>query len=155
MPQGSCKRALPWALLLGATASGLATWTLRQRRERARAPRIDPERLREAMPEREAKAVAYTQIRYATFFLDEALGLGLLLAMQRHERPIRLREWAERHAKSPGLRDALFTSSLLALSSAITLPFSFVSGHLVERAFGLSRQSALSWMGMPPRAWRS
>ncbi len=146
MPQGSCKRALPWAILLGATASGLATWTLRQRRERARAPRIDPERLREAMPEREAKAVAYTRIRYATFFLDEALGLGLLLAMQRHERPIRLREWAERHAKSPGLRDALFTSSLLALSSAITLPFSFVSGHLVERAFGLSRQSALSWM---------
>ena len=118
MSQGSCeKRALPWGILLGAAAGGIATWMLRERRERARAPRIDPERLREAMPEREAKAVAYTRIRYATFFLEEALGLGLLLAMQRQGRPLRLREWAERHTASPGLRDALFTSSLLTLQA--------------------------------------
>ena len=57
-----------------------------------------------------------------------------------------LRRWAERHAPNPFLRDALFGGSLLTLSTAALLPYSFVSGHLVERAFGLSRQSAVAWL---------
>ena len=59
------------------------------------------------MPEREAKAVAYTRIRYATFFLERRSAWPCSGDAAPGTPP--LREWAER--QEPGLRDALFTSS--------------------------------------------
>lgn len=145
MPQtpGRPARAGLAALALGAAAMALG-YSLRRRQRRT--PRVAPQRLHAALPPRDPKAVAYTRTRYLTALAGEGLALGFLVAASRQDRPVRLRRWAERHAPNPFLRDALFGGSLLTLSTAALLPYSFVSGHLVERAFGLSRQSAVAWL---------
>ena len=141
----------PWPGVLAAGLdAGAAVVALecfaRARAGRRERPPVPAERIAEAVPAREPRALAYTHTQYTTLALGQALSLAFLVAANRHGRTVRLRRWAGQIARRPFLRDALFAGALTSLYSAVTLPFSFAAGYLVERAFGLSTQGPGGWL---------
>lgn len=131
-------------LAAGAACLAVGCW-LRARDAGRPKVRVPEERIREAVPAREPRALAYTRTRYLTLLAGEALSFFFLAAVMSAGRPIRLRAWAGRVAGQPLLRDALFGGALLTLYTAVALPLSFLSGFVIEHAYGLSTQSAGSW----------
>lgn len=93
---------------------------------------------------RRRDAAAYGALRRALSVTGIARSLAGSAALaygpvgKRLERSVR--------ALPPWLRASAFVAQVSALEAFIELPVDFVEGHAVERRFGLSEQSAASWL---------
>jgi STE24 endopeptidase len=95
-----------------------------------------------------ARAKAYATGRQRLFLAGVALKLCLLaiFALTPAGPSIR-RYWAGHLSGRPWLADACFVATLLLIFAVVTGAFDFYRNHLRERAFGLSHQAHLSWLG--------
>jgi STE24 endopeptidase len=74
------------------------------------------------------------------------LSLGLMLALCFHPVGTRVLRWLERQGRGRfWLALICVALGVTLLTSLVELPFSFYLGHLHEKAYGLSRQSAAGW----------
>jgi len=91
-----------------------------------------------------AEARRYGQSQLACDLADKALDLVYLGSMALvAARP--LDAWLVGLVASPIGRLALLFLITIGLHEVVSLPLSFFSGHVIERRFGLSRQSAFRW----------
>lgn len=90
--------------------------------------------------------VRYSHTRYGLYFAGTVAGWLVLWLLLESRWSARLRDLAERRARS-GLLRAYLYYPLLALSLAIlTLPLAFYSSYLLPHQYGLSRQTVPGWL---------
>ncbi|MBI2944586.1 MAG: M48 family metalloprotease [Candidatus Wallbacteria bacterium] len=89
-------------------------------------------------------ASAYCRTRYGWFALACGAQLALWLALAS---PLVSRAFEAAVARfSPVARAAAIALACTALARSLSLTFGFASGHLLDRAYGLTRQSTWAWL---------
>jgi len=97
-------------------------------------------------PEQRAKAVAYAHARYAIYFGGVALSLGIYFLLWRAGIARAFRNWARALSARPFVQALVFAPLFFAAAAVIELPLDYYSGFVIEHRFGLSTQSAGSWL---------
>ena len=92
-----------------------------------------------------ARARRYRRVRMATGAASLAISVARDAWLAFGGRSAGLKRATDRRAPHPALRDAGFVTSLSAAEWVSGLPVGFALGHLVERAFGLTRQTPGGW----------
>jgi len=91
------------------------------------------------------KAKTYNRVRLSLGLLSSALTFFLLVALITQGWSTTLADWAR--SVLPGTYGALlvYGSAVALLQAAMTLPFGFILGYVVEHRYGLSNQSLGLW----------
>lgn len=92
-----------------------------------------------------ARAKRYSRIRLAILALSTLLSAGRLLWFAADRRASRLKGEVARRAPDRRLVGPIFFATTAALSWLASLPVAYAGGLLVERRFGLTRQSDKAW----------
>ncbi|CAA9550058.1 MAG: hypothetical protein AVDCRST_MAG70-844 [uncultured Thermomicrobiales bacterium] len=93
------------------------------------------------------RARRYRRVRMATGAASLAISVARDAWLAFGGRSAALKRGTDARSPHPALRDAVFVTSLSAGEWAAGLPVGFALGHLVERSFGLTRQSPRGWLG--------
>ena len=96
-------------------------------------------------PQKRAEAVAYSHINYALYFAGVALALLVYFLMWRGKIAAAYRNWARRLSRRHFLQCLIFAPLFFVTVKLLEFPFDYYAGYVVERRFGLSSQSFLSW----------
>jgi STE24 endopeptidase len=94
-----------------------------------------------------ARAKRYSRTRLAVLALSTLWTVARLGWFANDRRAARLKEGIARRAPDARLNAAAFFAVVSALSWLLSLPIVYVGGYLVERRFGLTRQSPRGWLG--------
>jgi STE24 endopeptidase len=101
----------------------------------------------------EDKASRYHRLKRQTGIASVAASVALLLVLAASSGSLIVRDWSERLAAplvpvgAVRLLSVVFYIAWLAiLNEAVGLPFGFYSGFVLERRYGLSKQSLRSWL---------
>lgn len=100
----------------------------------------------------EAKAKRYHHTRLAVLGCSIAWSVARLAWFAADKRALRFKQSIDRHVPDSRLTPSLFLGATTALGWLTGLPLAFVGGHLVERRFALTRQSARSWLADQTKA---
>jgi Zn-dependent protease with chaperone function len=95
--------------------------------------------------EQYARAVAYSQGQYWSYFLTTAYALLVLCAMIRWQLAPQLRDWSERRSHRSWVQFLIYAPSLLFVFAVLLLPTD-VAAQWHERKYGQSLQSWPSWL---------
>lgn len=93
-----------------------------------------------------ARAVAYSDRQYACYFAAVALSSLICVLIWRAGIARRFRDGARRVSSRRPVQVLIFVPLFLALVAALEWPLEFYSGFILERQFGLSRESFALWM---------
>lgn len=94
-----------------------------------------------------AKAKRYSRTRLAVLLLGTAWSVAKLAWFALSGRSASLRRASRRAAPDPRLATPAYVAVVAVLSWLGSLPVSYAGGHLVERRFGLTKQSDRGWLG--------
>lgn len=97
-------------------------------------------------PERRARAVAYSHIRYILYFLSTAFALGVYLLLWRARLAIDFRNRARGVSARHFVQCLIFVPLFFVSVSLIEFPLEYYSGFTLEKRFGFSNQNFLSWL---------
>ena len=100
----------------------------------------------ELSPPQRAKAIAYSDARYAIYFTDVALSLLIFFLFWQNRFGVALRDLARRASPRLSLQCLIAVSLLLAAAGLIEFPLDFYSGFIIEHRFGLSTESMGVWL---------
>ncbi|MBW1711478.1 MAG: M48 family metalloprotease, partial [Deltaproteobacteria bacterium] len=92
------------------------------------------------------KAKAYNRLKRRVSYVEIGLGLAFLLILLLTGWTFNLRDIAVRVASGPFWNVLIYFLFLTALFEIITLPLAVYSRFVIERRFGLLRQSGLAWV---------
>lgn len=98
-------------------------------------------------PERRAKAIAFSRIRYALYFVGVLLSVGIYFALWRARVTVVFRDWARRASSRHFVQCLIVVPLFLATVSLLEIPLEYYSGYVLEHRFGLSAQGFDSWLG--------
>lgn len=98
-------------------------------------------------PEQRARAVAYSHTRYILYFLGTALALGVYYFLWRAHVAVTFRNWARMVSPRHVVQCLVFGPLFFAAVSLIEFPLDYYSGFALEKRFGFSNQTFLSWLG--------
>jgi STE24 endopeptidase len=98
------------------------------------------------------KAKRYSRIRLGLLGASLAWSVGSMAWFARNRRAKRLQTRIAEMVPDQRLAAPAFLATVSAGSWLASLPLAYVSGHLVERAFGLTRQSAPAWFAEQVKA---
>lgn len=98
-------------------------------------------------PEKRAKAIAYSRIRYMLYFVDVLIFIGIYLLLWRGGVAVTFREWARRVSARHFVQCLIFVPLFVAVVSLLELPLQYYSGFVLEHRFDLSTQGLASWLG--------
>lgn len=93
------------------------------------------------------KAKRYSRVRLGLFVASTLVGVARSLWWTDRRRARRLKESISRSVPDQRLTGPAFLVAMSFLSWVASLPLSYVGGHLVERRFGLTRQTTTGWLG--------
>lgn len=93
------------------------------------------------------RARRYRRVRMATGATGLAISVARDAWLAFGGRSAALKRATDARAPRPVPRDATFVASLSAAEWVASLPVGFALGHLVERAYGLTRQTPGGWLG--------
>jgi STE24 endopeptidase len=93
------------------------------------------------------KAKRYSRIHLGLFAASTALGVARSLWLADQRRSRRLKEAVSRAVPDQRLTGPVFLAALTGVSWLASLPVAYLGGHLVERRFGLTKQSTAGWLG--------
>lgn len=93
-----------------------------------------------------AKAKRYSNTRLGLLALSTAWSVLRLAWFASGRRSVRLKGAIARRSPHPRLTAPLFIAAASLLSWLSGLPLAFLGGHVVERRFGLTRQSPAGWL---------
>jgi STE24 endopeptidase len=94
-----------------------------------------------------AKAKRYSKIQLAMLAASTAWSIARLVWFADDRRAARLKQAIARRVPDRRLAGPVFLASASLLSWAASLPLAYVGGHLIERRFGLTKQSSRGWLG--------
>jgi STE24 endopeptidase len=94
-----------------------------------------------------AKAKRYSRTRLAVLGLSTLWTVARLLWFASGHRAARLKGAIDQGVPDRRLAAPAFIAVVAAVSWLSSLPLAFLGGHLVERHFGLTKQSTGSWLG--------
>jgi STE24 endopeptidase len=97
-------------------------------------------------PEDIARGVEYSRRGLAARVAGTALDIALLAVFLGSGLAARLSSWAGRTGGGWPLQALIVAAVLLLVLFAVHLPFSYYFGHVLEKRFGFSTQSAGSWL---------
>jgi Zn-dependent protease with chaperone function len=97
-------------------------------------------------PQLRARAVAYSRTRYFLYFLGTAYALGVYFLLWRAKVAVAFRTWARKVSDSPFVQCLVFAPLFFISVSLIEFPLEYYSGFALEKRFGFSNQSFLSWL---------
>ncbi|MHB8655265.1 MAG: M48 family metallopeptidase [Terriglobia bacterium] len=98
-------------------------------------------------PEKRAKAVAYARTRYALYFLGVLLALGIYFFLWRLKIVLIFRNWAGKVSPRHYVQCLIFAPLFFVTVSLMEFPLDYYSDFVVERRYGLSTQTFVSWLG--------
>jgi Zn-dependent protease with chaperone function len=98
-------------------------------------------------PEKRARAIAYSRTRYVLYFLGTAISLGVYFFLWRAKIALAFRNWARRASSRHFVQCLIFTPLFFVTVSFIEFPLEYYSGFALEKRFGFSNQSLVSWLG--------
>ncbi|HEV2348484.1 MAG TPA: M48 family metallopeptidase [Terriglobia bacterium] len=98
-------------------------------------------------PAQRARAVAYSHTRYVIYFLGTALALAVYLFLWRAKVVVAYRHWARRASSRHFVQCLIFVPLFFVTASLIEFPLDYYSGFALEKRFGFSNQTFLSWLG--------
>ena len=93
------------------------------------------------------KAKRYSRTRLAVLLATTAWSMARLAWFASDRRAARLKSAVERGVPDKRLAAPVFIVLTAALSWLASLPLAYLGGHVVERRFGLTKQSNRSWFG--------
>ena len=93
------------------------------------------------------KAKRYSRFRLGLFTASTVLGVARSLWLADGRRARRLKDALSERVPDQRLAGPAFLVALTGASWLVSLPLSYVGGHLVERRFGLTKQSTAGWLG--------
>ena len=93
------------------------------------------------------KAKRYSRIQLGLWVISTLFGIARSLWWADRRRARRLQEVIARSVPDQRLASPAFLAVMTALAWVSSLPLAYVGGHLVERRFGLTRQSSVGWLG--------
>ncbi len=96
-------------------------------------------------PGEQERAKRYASLRRRAGYAKLALALGYLAFLLASGLSLTLRDWAAATA-NPWAQLALYLMVVSAAFGALSLPLDYLSGHALERRFGLTRQTAAGWL---------
>ncbi len=91
------------------------------------------------------KAKRYSRVRLGILLLGTAWSVGRMAWFGLGGRSARLRDVTRRGVPDERLATPAFVAAVAAGSWVSGLPVSYVGGHLVERRFGLTKQTSRGW----------
>jgi STE24 endopeptidase len=94
-----------------------------------------------------ARADAYFEGGYWLQLWNFLLGLAVSAVLLGGRRSARLRDWAQRVARRPLLRDGLYGAGFSAAGWVLTLPLTVYQGFVREHAYGMATQGFGAWFG--------
>ncbi|MGH2533761.1 MAG: M48 family metallopeptidase [Thermomicrobiales bacterium] len=94
-----------------------------------------------------AKAKRYHRVRLTMTFSGALLGAGELAWFALSGRSSHLQSGLRVRFRSPMAATAAYAAIAAGGSWLVSLPWSFLAGYLIERRFGLTRQSPTAWLG--------
>ena len=94
-----------------------------------------------------AKAKRYSKTRLAVLAVSTAWSVARLVWFASDRRAVRLKAEIARRSPDSRLTGPIFIAAASLFSWISGLPLSYIGGHLVERRYGLTRQSARGWLG--------
>jgi STE24 endopeptidase len=97
-------------------------------------------------PEKRAQAVAYSHIRYVLYFFGTALALGVYFFLWRARVATAFRNWARAASPRPVVQCLIFGPLFFVTASLLEFPLEFYSGFALEKRFGFSTQTFVSWL---------
>jgi Zn-dependent protease with chaperone function len=100
----------------------------------------------ELTPSERARAVAYSHRLYACYFVGVALSSLICLFIWRAGIARAFRDLAHRASSKLVVQCLIFVPMFLASVAALEWPLEVYSGFILERRFGLSRESFALWM---------
>lgn len=92
------------------------------------------------------KAKRYSRIQLGLFVVSTLLGVARSLWWADRRRARRLKETIGRRVPDQRLTGPAFLAVMSLLSWVASLPLAYLGGHLVERRFGLTRQTSAGWL---------
>jgi STE24 endopeptidase len=93
------------------------------------------------------RAKRYSRIRLAMLFGQTVASTGAMAWFALSGRSARLRDVAARVAPDRRLVDAVYLAAISTASWAATLPLDYLRDEVVERRFGLTKQTSANWAG--------
>jgi STE24 endopeptidase len=94
-----------------------------------------------------ARANAYFEGGYWLILWNFLLGLAVTAVLLGRRRSARVRDWAQRTARYPLLRDALYGAFYAVASWVLTLPLTVYEGFLREHQYHMATQRFGPWFG--------
>jgi STE24 endopeptidase len=88
----------------------------------------------------------YESLKHVVSITGFVLGILILLYLLTSHATIQIRQLAEKVTGAHWLSIAVYVLVLGAIFKVVDLPLSFLSGYVLERRFGLSRQSLGGWV---------
>jgi Zn-dependent protease with chaperone function len=98
-------------------------------------------------PEKRAKAIAYSRIRYMLYFIGALVSMGIYLLLWRASVAVTFREWARRVSRHHFAQCLIFVPLFVAVVSLLEFPLQYYEGFVLEHRFDLSTQGLASWLG--------
>jgi Zn-dependent protease with chaperone function len=98
-------------------------------------------------PERRARAIAYSRLRYTLYFLGTLISIGIYVLLWRAGVAVTFREWARRTSHRRFIQCLVFVPLFVAAAALLNLPLDYYSGYVLEHRFDLSTQGLASWFG--------
>lgn len=98
-------------------------------------------------PEKRARAIAYSRLRYLLDFLGVLVSAAIYLFFWRAGVARLFRDWASRVSARHFFQCLVFAPLFLVAGSLLALPLEFYSGYVLEHRFDLSTQGFGSWLG--------
>lgn len=92
------------------------------------------------------QAKKYERQKLLLSLTETVLGVFLLMVIIFGSFSVGIRNWAAAYAENPYLQLLLFSAALGLIFTALSLPFSFVSGFWLEHRYQLSNQTLPAWI---------
>ncbi|MDQ3655961.1 MAG: M48 family metallopeptidase, partial [Chloroflexota bacterium] len=93
------------------------------------------------------QAKRYSRIQLGLFVASTAFGVARSLWWANHRRSRRLKDVISDAVPDQRLAGPAFLVAMTGLSWVSSLPLSYIGGHLIERRFGLTKQTSGGWLG--------
>ncbi len=96
-------------------------------------------------PQQRQRAVAFARLDYGLYFIGSALAIGVYLGMWLTGAGERAAYLARRASRYLFLQSLVAFVLVYGIAQMVRLPFAFYAGFVVDRRFGLSRETAAMW----------
>src|SRR5690348_3727199 len=139
-----CKNAA--ALALSARALSGQTAPAQTGLQQAENRQSSPPNRYTLTPEQRVRAVTYSHTRYVLYFFGTAFSLGVYFFLWRAKVAVAFRDWARKVSPRRVVQSLIFVPMFFVTVSLIEFPLDYYSGFALEKRFGFSNQTFLSWL---------